>query len=577
MNYVFPFDAEDKPQPVLFVGQNGAGKSILLSQLVNAMIAAKSVVFNDSDVKPGAVYKLRSPTYVRFDARYSRSYVHFDSKFYLGEIQATINKRSFEDQFQMTPADKNWQLMDDAETSLIASNFLEKKSELYEAISKFTHLYFPANRFEEPAWLNAENLANVTEYLSGDRMTGISGRRIVTERSLKANQSWLLDVLYDSFAVERQVKVLNMGGFDFPTVEQINGPSTKLRIVIESFLRRLFRQDGLITWGVGERGKRGIAVSIGGKTVTKNLFSLSTGQTALLNMFLTIIRDYDLSDATLSSIEEIRGTVVIDEVDLHLHTELQYAVLPELIAAFSGVQFIITTHSPLFILGLEKRLGAARFSLIELPEGKPIGVERFTEFEAAYHHFRESARFEHDMQKAIIESQTPVLMMEGALDIDYINRAAELLGRKATLQRFRLLEANGFGGLDKIWKHFDLNVAKLTNQRVVLVYDCDIKKPSTKKEGVTRITIPAQSSHISTGIENLFPDDFIASACAASPAFIDVTPAIQRSLRGAIVTEAEKWEVNPDEKRNLATWIIQNGTAADFVNFNILFDLIDAA
>ncbi|MNE28982.1 hypothetical protein D3C80_1224470 [compost metagenome] len=222
-------------------------------------------------------------------------------------------------------------------------------------------------------------------------------------------------------------------------------------------------------------------------------------------------------------------------------------------------------------------MGAEGFSLIELPDGKQIGVERFSEFEAAYSHFRASTRFENDMQKAVVESQVPVLMTEGTIDIDYIRRAAEILGRQSSIQKFRLIDGNGFGGLDKVWKLFDLNLAKLSNQKVVLVYDCDITKPSLSKPGVVRITIPQQPNKISKGIENLFADDVIANAMEANPAFIDVTPALQRSVRGTVVTEEEKWEVNVDEKRNLANWIIQNGTLEDFSGFNILFDLIDAA
>ncbi|WP_114835650.1 AAA family ATPase [Agrobacterium tumefaciens] len=577
INYVFPFDADDKPKPVLFVGQNGAGKSIFLSQIVNALIEAKGAVYQDREVKDGNVYKIRSPAYVRRNSSFSRSYVHFDSDLYLGEIQAIMKKGDFEEQLKMSPADQNWSRMDDDESSCIISNFHQKKSETYKKVSGSAILYFPANRFEEPAWLNAENLINVTDYPSANRIKGISGRKIINDISLKDNQSWLLDVLYDSLALERRVQVMNISGVELQLLQQTNGPSTKLRAAIEVFLKLLFRVDGTITWGVGGRGRRNISVVVDGELIAGNLFSLSTGQTALLNMFLTIVRDYDLTTGSFDALEDIRGIVIIDEVDLHLHTELQHSVLPELIATFSSIQFVLTTHSPLFILGLEKRLGAEGFSLIELPDGKQIGVERFSEFEAAYSHFRASTRFENDMQKAVVESQVPVLMTEGTIDIDYIRRAAEILGRQSSIQKFRLIDGNGFGGLDKVWKLFDLNLAKLSNQKVVLVYDCDITKPSLSKPGVVRITIPQQPNKISKGIENLFADDVIANAMEANPAFIDVTPALQRSVRGTVVTEEEKWEVNVDEKRNLANWIIQNGTLEDFSGFNILFDLIDAA
>ena len=43
------------------------------------------------------------------------------------------------------------------------------------------------------------------------------------------------------------------------------------------------------------------------------------------------------------------GIVLIDEIETHLHLELQKNILPLLTAVFPNIQFIITSHSP-FIL-----------------------------------------------------------------------------------------------------------------------------------------------------------------------------------------------------------------------------------
>ncbi|AUX37757.1 MULTISPECIES: AAA family ATPase [Sorangium] len=40
------------------------------------------------------------------------------------------------------------------------------------------------------------------------------------------------------------------------------------------------------------------------------------------------------------------GVVLIDEVDLHLHPAWQWRVLDDLLHAFPGLQFVVTTHSP---------------------------------------------------------------------------------------------------------------------------------------------------------------------------------------------------------------------------------------
>ena len=42
-------------------------------------------------------------------------------------------------------------------------------------------------------------------------------------------------------------------------------------------------------------------------------------------------------------------TVLIDEIENHLHANMQRSILPDLIKAFPNIQFIVSTHSPLII------------------------------------------------------------------------------------------------------------------------------------------------------------------------------------------------------------------------------------
>jgi predicted ATP-binding protein involved in virulence len=46
---------------------------------------------------------------------------------------------------------------------------------------------------------------------------------------------------------------------------------------------------------------------------------------------------------------DLEGIVIIDEIETHLHVDLQKKILPFLIDFFPRLQFIITTHSP-FVL-----------------------------------------------------------------------------------------------------------------------------------------------------------------------------------------------------------------------------------
>jgi len=50
---------------------------------------------------------------------------------------------------------------------------------------------------------------------------------------------------------------------------------------------------------------------------------------------------------------DLPGIVFIDEIEAHLHVELQKRVLPFLIGMFPRIQFIVTTHSPFVINSIE--------------------------------------------------------------------------------------------------------------------------------------------------------------------------------------------------------------------------------
>ncbi|APB79628.1 hypothetical protein BMF22_06110 [Pasteurella multocida] len=114
--------------------------------------------------------------------------------------------------------------------------------------------------------------------------------------------------------------------------------------------------------------------------------NLSAGQSTLLSIFGTIIQYSDNYDINKSiQLDLIEGIVVIDEIDLHLHIELQYNVLPELIKLFPKVQFIITTHSPFFVSGLFNTFNNTDVLLINMPSGNVLSdIYNFDEFKNAY-------------------------------------------------------------------------------------------------------------------------------------------------------------------------------------------------
>lgn len=580
-----PFHENGNPKPIILIGQNGAGKSIFISHIVNALLSIKQVVYDDSEIEEGKVFKYRSPSYIKAGCTYTYSKVKFEQDLFQSEWQLDRKKSDFENHYQYTPAIQEWSQIDANANSHLNSNFNNQEAALKELFDKNCILYFPPNRFEEPGWLNYDNLVNKVDYRFHKRLSNLSNRLIINNAPLKDNQNWLLDLLFDKFTLE-----FKTGNYNIPVnqagVEQIlvplpvflgyEGDSNVIHNEIIKFLGLLFQTDEPLRFGVGKRRARQIEIIKNEISWVKNIFNLSTGETILLNIFLTIIKDFDLSTATFQNLAEIRGIVVIDEVDSHLHSNLQYNVLPKLIKLFPKVQFILSSHSPLFLLGLKNELGEGNFQIINLPDGQELDIESFSEFEKAYSYFKESLKFKEEVKTEIANSHKALLFVEGDYDIRYLKKAAELLGKQEILDFFKLVDSDGHGNISNVAKHFDSKLSEVTPQKILLLYDCDQQKHPSKKGKVYKRVMPTVAENpIKKGIENLFPIAVINSAKQHKPAFIDITPEIKKLERGEQIIIPELWEANKNEKKNLCDWIIENGTIADFQNFNGVFDILN--
>lgn len=76
---------------------------------------------------------------------------------------------------------------------------------------------------------------------------------------------------------------------------------------------------------------------------------LSAGYQSLLWMIMDLAYRVCLLNPELRDRSQIRGIVLIDEIDMHLHPRWQWNIINALSATFQNVQFIIATHSPIVI------------------------------------------------------------------------------------------------------------------------------------------------------------------------------------------------------------------------------------
>lgn len=81
---------------------------------------------------------------------------------------------------------------------------------------------------------------------------------------------------------------------------------------------------------------------------------LSSGHLNLINFVGDMIVRLLKEQPTVQELTELKGVVIIDEIDIHLHPRNQKSIIEGLSETFSNIQFIVSTHSPICLLGAPK-------------------------------------------------------------------------------------------------------------------------------------------------------------------------------------------------------------------------------
>lgn len=419
------------PKPIVIVGTNGSGKTTLLSTIVSSLVTFKQQAFENPEIDSNKVFRLRGSRFLRSGESHYFWQLEFGTGLKVAEWCLNQTRKSFEESDVPKPRLDGWkEIADDQSSGLFLTpspgisfgGGPALSTEMQERFRDNVVLYFPSDRFEPPDWLNSGSLREDLAFHDPLRLEGNTSRNIFSRSLLKPTLEWLRGVVLDRYLSELQPMniPLNTGlGTSQVITAQIltAGPNAKLIDAVAGILREVLNVNGQsVGFALGNRTAPRIGITIDGKSSIPDLLSLSAGQSALFCMFCAILRDADLAARGNVQIENIKGIVVIDEADLHLHLDLQHRALPRLMKMFPKVQFVLTAHSPMLVIGIEKAYGQEGIQLLEMPNGIPISCERYSEFEAAFRHFSETARFKAELLEQIERAKKPVLIVEGDSD-----------------------------------------------------------------------------------------------------------------------------------------------------------------
>ena len=522
MQYSCKFDKNGKPYPIVLIGRNGCGKTLLLSNIVHSLIEMKRKNYRTlMEVSENNYYRVGSMSYIKHGTQYAYINLEYSNDKSYTDLM-TNNYELFKNNLFDSNIHKN---IDINAKSLRENGFYNNTKQVDKTdIDKFVYLYFPVDRYYVPQWYNKENKSphmNIyTNYL------GESTTNIICQNLLNNIESWVLDVIMDKLLYEEK----NFIKSGKETRIYYEGKNTNIQSNINLILTKLFSDKYInARIGISPKHNNQRQISIIGEVseeeeseIVSSFANLSSGEVMILSIACMILKEYDrITNDLNTKLEDISGIVLIDEIDIHLHSDFAKNIAPQLIQLFPKIQFIISSHSPFFLLGMND-LFKNKCQFLSLPGGILMeNVEHFEEIrdcynliDDGYNKLEENLSLYKERVKSITK---PLIITEGKTDWKHIKNA---------LKRFQ--EQGEFTNLDvEFYEYtFDMgdrlksivsNIKNVPNKhKIIAIFDTDKK---IVKEGVLfekmgnnvyQCAIPdPQNYGFGISIEMMYPEEDI--------------------------------------------------------------------
>jgi predicted ATP-binding protein involved in virulence len=311
-NIEIPIDEKERKHLIL-TGKNGSGKTSVLNYLKQYLWLFQGTgrKFNDLQQQNQNI------------SLFKNSLLHYETQLkQAGLTQKQINEIKVNIQ-NHTDAIKNSQnIIDSFETIIPDISNIFSLEELYKQ-GNFILCFFDAKRtsdFQEPNGIHKLTLKNTYQL---DEKTGNVFLQYIV--NLKADRSFARDD-------EKQ-----------DVIQSIDAWFLKF----EGLLKEVFA-DSSLTLEFDSKNYTFHIITSNREKIGFN--TLSDGYSAILNIVIELILRMEEKS---SKIYDMQGIVIIDEIETHLHIELQKKILPFLITLFPKVQFIVSSHSPFVLNSIE--------------------------------------------------------------------------------------------------------------------------------------------------------------------------------------------------------------------------------
>ena len=489
------FDPQGNPKPIVIIGKNGSGKTLLLGNLLDGLIELKRQKYDSLQEVPGnSLLKIGKKDYIKNNEDYSIINIKFEDNHLSADyvdLMTRLDHTNFMAKYQTL------NLTGQNHRGFIENGFYKQCNIPDQNILKCfeTNIisFFPHSRYDHPAWLNKETTFG---FSFKEKFINQDNKSIIKHDVIKEIETWILDCLLDREIYEKQfVQIPNQlfqgfAGYRGKNNDIINLINELLKIIYKSKFPKLTNAR----IGIGAKNRRSIAIFVTENGVENKVspsFShLSSGEAMLLSLFAALLKEYDDLGQNARRLEDVKGIVVIDEIDLHLHIEFQKTILPELIKRFKKVQFVLTTHSPFFLYGMDETYNE-NWKLINLPFGNEIGLHDYSEMKSAYDifvsGFNQLQNTFTTVNRKLQNLTKPLVITEGKTDWKHFKSALIKLNEEGKFLDldFEFLEyQDNIEMGDSHLKSLCEQTSKLNNNRkVICIFDRDNSKIVSAMDG----------------------------------------------------------------------------------------------
>lgn len=301
-NISIPLDKE-KRKHLILTGKNGSGKTSVLEALVKYFLYITSDDCCSSE---------------RANRRY---------KEYCDELDHLKNQEDSDEKFEQ---------INNAEMFL---RVWEKHFQIWNngAIANINSVSFLQNKFKQGnfivAYYKDERKLRVEEYKNIEKIE-FQDTYSITDDPGKKLTKYLVDLKATQAFSKDAAKSEKIDEW-FRTFENI------LKTIFENDNLKLEFHDETFQFSICEPGREPFDFN-----------TLARGYAAILDIINGLIMRMEAKSGLRTEFD-MEGIVLVDEIETHLHLELQKKILPVLTTLFPNIQFIVTTHSPFILSSLE--------------------------------------------------------------------------------------------------------------------------------------------------------------------------------------------------------------------------------